>query len=97
MKEDNDLLAMLAMIVPSLLLIVLVALSLLSGGAMPQQDGGMVQGDGDKAPQAQALLWDALAAPDASLPPEPSVATQKRMRDPWSHFPSAGTLKASSK
>ena len=90
--NGKDLLAVLAMIVPGILLAVLIAFSLVPSSVMqPFPGSGAQRGDFRAPPEARRTL----ALPEFATGGVPDMATQKRMRNPWEKLPYAKSAKAS--
>ena len=82
----KDLLAVLAMIVPGILLTALMAFTLVPPSIMqPFPGSGAKRGDSHMQPGTQK----SLALRQDSAVAEPAMATQKRMRNPWEKPPYA--------
>jgi len=94
--NGKDLLAVLAMIIPSCLLIALIAFTLVSPGVTDSPSGSAFARDDDrKAPGPLADTGNAHAMGVDPAGDEPRPATQKRMRNPWEKPSYAKNLKAS--
>lgn len=79
--NGKDLLAVLAMIVPGVLLTALIAFALVPASVMqPFPGGGEPRG---KGPGARSGAENTQAMRVTLVQPEPGTATQKRMSDPW--------------
>jgi hypothetical protein len=78
--SGKDLLAVLAMIVPGILLAALIAFSLVPSSVMqPFPGSGVLRGDYRAQPEARRTL----ALREVWTGSAPKMATQKRMRNPW--------------
>ena len=94
--SGKDLLAVLAMIIPSCLLIALIAVTLVSPGVTDSPSGSAFARDDDgKAPGPLAGSEHAHAMGADPAGNEPRSATQKRMRNPWEKPSYGRNLKAS--
>lgn len=94
--SGKDLLAVLAMIIPSCLLIALIAVTLVSPAVTDSPSGSAFARDGDrKAPGPLAGSGNAHATGIDPAGDESRSATQKRMRNPWEKPSYGKNLKAS--
>jgi hypothetical protein len=92
--SGKDLLATLVMVVPSLLLVILVALSLAPPSVMAPPPGSrLARDDGAKQPDPQNRAAAAQAMQEASDRAARGLPPQKPLRDPWQKTSYAGATK----